>query len=209
MIGCSSCEKPKQIVSVAERRALWFALFANATMFVVEIIGSYAANSVSVKADAIDFFGDSANYAVTLFLISKAVQIRAKASMAKGFIMGSFGIWVLVSAFSQYREGTLPQADFMGFLGLAALVTNLGVAAVLFRFRDGDSNMRSVWLCSRNDAIGNLLVIVSAIFVHYYVTNIPDLIVACIMAFLGLQGAAQVIRVANKELKENQLKLVS
>jgi Co/Zn/Cd efflux system component len=201
MVGCSSCEKPKQIVSLAEKRALWFALFANATMFVVEIIGSYAAFSVSVKADAIDFFGDSANYAVTLFLLERTIRVRARASIAKGFIMGAFGIWVLISAYFQFRSGVVPHADFMGYLGLAALITNLGVAAILFRFREGDSNMRSVWLCSRNDAIGNLLVIISAVFVHFYVTNTPDLVVACIMAFLGIQGAYQVIQVARKELR--------
>lgn len=200
MVGCTSCESDKKPESPGARKVLWIALVANATMFFVEFIGSYSASSVSLKADALDFLGDSANYAVSLFVLGMSVSIRAKASLTKGLVMGGFGIWVLGSAIYGFYYGKVPQAETMGILSTLALLTNVGVALVLYKFRDGDSNMQSVWLCSRNDAIGNIAVMFAAVGVYYTSSNIPDLIVALLMVSLGLSAAVRVITLSRKEL---------
>lgn len=200
MSGCSSCAGDLKPVSPGARKALWVALVANGLMFVVEIVGSLRAGSVSLRADAIDFFGDAANYAVTLFVLSMAVTIKAKASMAKGIVMGAFGIWVLVTATYNFFYGVTPHAETMGVLGFLALLTNLGVSVVLFRYRDGDSNMQSAWLCSRNDAISNVAVMLAAVGVFLTHTRWPDLAIAILMASLGLSAAIRVIKLSKSEL---------
>lgn len=200
MVGCTSCESDKRPVTESARKALWVALVANFIMFWVEVIGSYSAESVSLKADALDFLGDAANYAVTLFVLGMAVSIRAKASMAKGIVMGAFGIWVLATAVHNFMNGLSPASEIMGVLGLLALATNIGVAAILYKYRDGDSNMQSVWLCTRNDAIGNVAVILAAVGVYLTGKNTPDLIVASLIAALGISAAIRVIRLSRMEL---------
>lgn len=203
MVGCTSCETDKRTTDPRARRALWVALVANAIMFVVEIIGSYSAGSVSLKADALDFLGDAANYAVSLFILGMSVTIRARASMAKGLVMGTFGLWVLGTAILKYFQGGTPEAELMGALGVLALLTNISVAIILYRFREGDSNMQSVWLCSRNDAIGNIAVLFAAAGVHFTGKNVPDLIVAVLIAALGVSAAIRVIAISRRELKES------
>ena len=202
MTGCTSCASDRKPVSAGARRALWVALIANAAMFVVELGGSFRAGSVAVRADALDFLGDAVNYALTLFVLGMALSVKAKASMAKGIVMGGFGVWVLATAVYNFHYGLTPHAELMGLLGFLALLTNLGVAVVLYRYRDGDSNMQSVWLCSRNDAIGNFAVLAAAAAVFYTGTRWPDLIVAALMALLGLSAAIRVIRLSNSELSE-------
>lgn len=200
MVGCTSCESDKKTTDPRARKALWAALIANAIMFIVEIVGSYSAGSVSLKADALDFLGDAANYAVTLFVLGMSIAIRARASMAKGLVMGSFGLWVLGTAIYKFYQGGAPEAELMGILGFLALLTNISVAVILYKFRDGDSNMQSVWLCSRNDAIGNVAVMLAAAGVHFTGTNYPDLIVAVLIAGLGVSAAARVIALSKREL---------
>lgn len=202
MVGCTSCESDKKPASADARKALWIALIANAVMFFVEFIGSYSAHSVSLKADALDFLGDAANYSVSLFVLGMSVSIRAKASLTKGLVMGSFGFWVLGSAILSFYYGKTPQAETMGILSILALLTNFGVALILYKFRDGDSNMQSVWLCSRNDAIGNIAVMLAAVGVYYMKSNIPDLIVALLMVSLGLSAAVRVITLSRRELAQ-------
>jgi Co/Zn/Cd efflux system component len=182
------------------RRALWIALAVNAAMFVVEIIGGFGAHSASLLADAVDFFGDAANYAVSLFVLGLAPVWRSRTALLKGFTMGGYGLFVLGRVIWQYQQGTLPAADVMGAIGIIALFANAGVAWLLYAFREGDANMRSVWLCSRNDAIGNAAVILAAMGVAAYSSNWPDLLVALVMAVLGLQAAVHVIRQARQEL---------
>lgn len=182
------------------RRALWIALVVNAAMFVVEIIGGFGAQSASLLADAVDFFGDAANYAVSLFVLGLAPVWRSRTALLKGITMGSYGLFVLGRVIWQYREGSLPEADVMGAIGIVALFANAGVAWLLYAFREGDANMRSVWLCSRNDAIGNAAVILAAMAVAVSGSNWPDLLVALVMAALGLQAAVHVIRQARQEL---------
>ncbi len=182
------------------RKVLWFALVVNAAMFVVEIFASELSNSVSLKADALDFFGDAANYAISLFVIASSVAVRAKASLFKAATMLLFGAFVVYSATERALYGSEPVAHTMGVVGFLALVANVVVALTLYRYRSGDSNMQSVWLCSRNDAIGNLAVIAAAGGVFVTASRWPDLVVAAIIATLAVSSAWQVIKVAKAEL---------
>lgn len=204
MPGCDHC--PSDTVLSSEqvepvfRRILWIALIVNGGMFVVEIIAGQLGNSVSLQADALDFFGDAANYAISLFVLGMALTARARASLIKGATMGLFGVFVIASATYRALNGSAPEASIMGGIALLALIANLSVALLLFKYRTGDSNMRSIWLCSRNDAIGNIAVLVAAAGVFASASRWPDLIVAAIIATLSLTAAYQIIRFARKEL---------
>ena len=183
------------------RRVLWAALGINGTMFVIEIVAGLMAGSVSLQADALDFLGDVANYGISLFVIGMALRYRARAALIKGATMGLFGVWVIGAVVWHAFYRTLPHAVTMGEVGFAALVANAAVFGLLWAYRKGDSNMRSVWLCSRYDVIGNLAVLLAAVGVFGTGTGWPDVIVAGLMAGLGVQGAAQVIRHALEELR--------
>ncbi|MBC7192554.1 cation transporter [Marinobacter sp.] len=197
---CSAPE-PKQ-PDPRFRVALWIALSVNLSMFVVEGIASMTSGSVSLLADAIDFFGDSANYLLSLTVLSMGMIWRGRAAMVKGLTMGAFGIFVLVRAGWVATQGTTPEPFTMGVIGLLALVANMGVAVMLFRFREGDSDMRSVWLCSRNDAIGNIAVMAAALGVFGTGSAWPDLIVAGIMGGLAITAGFSVVRHARSDIRE-------
>jgi Co/Zn/Cd efflux system component len=181
--------------------ALWIALVVNAGMFLAEIAAGVAAGSASLQADAIDFLGDAANYAISLGVAGMAITWRARAALLKGYSLAVLGTAVLVSAAWHAYAGTLPQAETMGIVGILALLANAAMALMLFRFRTGDANMRSVWICSRNDAIGNLAVLAAAAGVFGTGTGWPDLIVAAIMATLGISGGWQIVQQAAGELR--------
>lgn len=183
------------------RRVLWAALAINATMFLVEIVAGVAAGSVALQADALDFLADAGNYGISLFVVGMALQYRARAALVKGATMGLFGLWVAGATIWHAVTGTLPHAETMGIVGVAALLANVAVLAMLWAYREGDSNMRSVWLCSRNDVIGNCAVLLAALGVFGTGTGWPDVIVAAIMGLLALQGAWVVIRQARGELR--------
>jgi Co/Zn/Cd efflux system component len=183
------------------RRALWIALILNAGMFGLEIVAGLTADSRALMADAIDFLGDSGNYALSLAVASMALAWRARAAVVKAATMLVFGLSVVgVTAWSALF-GTYPQAETMGLVGLLALGVNVFVAAILYRFRAGDSNMRSVWICSRNDAIGNLAVMLAALGVFGTGQAWPDLLVASIMAVLAVWGSISIFRQARDELR--------
>ena len=183
------------------RRILWVALVVNLAMFVVEIGAGLAAQSASLLADSLDFLGDAGNYGISLFVLGMALHWRARASLLKAASMAAFGVWVAVTTISHAMAGTVPEAPVMGVVGALALAANFGVALLLYRWRDGDSNMRSVWICTRNDAIGNLAVLAAALGVFGSGTGWPDYLVAAIMSGLALVGAFQVTRAAVAELR--------
>ena len=184
------------------RRILWIALIVNFFMFAIEIIFSLQSKSVSLLADSIDFLGDAANYGISLWVLAQSVRTRAKASLFKAASMALFGVGVLVHAIWNAITGVLPDAQTMSLVGLLALAANLGVAWLLYAYRNGDSNMRSVWLCTRNDALGNIAVIIAAIGVFGTGTAWPDLFVAVVVATLALTAAVQVVKQARRELRE-------
>jgi Co/Zn/Cd efflux system component len=204
--GCSCCHdhgpSGPNPGNGAYRRVLWAVLVINATMFLVEIGAGVAAGSASLQADALDFFGDAANYAISLFVIGMALRVRAIAALGKGISMGVFGLWILGTVLWHLAQGTLPSAATMGAVGIAAFAANAGSFALLWAYRSGDANMRSAWICTRNDAIGNLAVLAAAAGVFGTGTGWPDLIVATIMAGLALQGAWTVIRQSLGEMRQ-------
>ena len=195
---CSAPAAPA--VDPRYRRALWVALVVNAGMFLVELAASWNSGSVSLLADSIDFFGDAANYALSLAVVGLALSIRSRAAIFKALCMGGFGVFVLGKAVWNLRAAIPPEAATMGAVGFVALVANAGVAWMLFRFRGGDANMRSVWLCSRNDAIGNVAVMLAALGVVGTGSAWPDLLVAAVMAVLALTGVASVLAQVRREL---------
>jgi len=186
----------------AYRRVLWAVLAINAGMFMVEIGAGLAAGSASLQADALDFLGDAGNYAISLFVVGMALRNRALAALAKGGTMGVFGLWVIGSVVWHAVHGTLPNAFTMGAVGLAALVANAASFGLLWAYRGGDANMRSAWICTRNDVLGDLAVLLAAAGVFGTGTGWPDIIVAAIMAGLALQGATLVIRQSLGELRQ-------
>ena len=188
------------------RKVLWVALAINIAMFFIEVLGGFSSGSVSLMADAIDFFGDAANYGVSLAVLSMSLLWRARAAVLKGLTMGAFGLLVLAKALWSFKTGTVPEPYTMGVIGAIALVANASVAFMLCAYREGDSNMRSVWLCSRNDAIGNIAVMFAAFGVFGSGSAWPDLLVAIIMASLGLSAAAHVLKRASIELASIQFK---
>ncbi|MBX7532938.1 cation transporter [Qipengyuania sp. 1XM1-15A] len=182
------------------RLILWIALIANGAMFLVEIFAGLAADSRALQADALDFFGDAANYAVSLGVAGLALAWRAKAAMLKAATMLVFGLWVIGYAVYAIAVGSNPEPTTMGVVGVAALLVNISVALMLFRYREGDANMRSVWICSRNDAIGNVAVLAAALGVLGTGQAWPDLVVAGIMAGLAIWGSLEVFKQARVEL---------
>src|SRR5437764_1787388 len=176
------------------RRVLFTVLAINAAMFGVEVIAGVAAGSASLQADALDFLGDAANYAISLLVVGMALRYRASAALAKGATMGLFGLWVIGTVFWHAVHGTLPSAFTMGTVGVAALLANAASFGLLWAYRQRDANMRSAWICTRNDVLGNLAVLMAALGVFGTGNGWPDVIVATIMAGLAIQGAILVIR---------------
>ena len=195
------CPAPEPAVDPRYRRVLWIALAINAAMFLVEIAAGLHAQSASLLADALDFFGDAANYAVSLAVLGMLPVWRSRAALLKGLSMGAFGVFVLAKAAGNATTGVMPEPAIMGMVGFVALLANVSVAVMLYRYRAGDADMRSVWLCSRNDAIGNIAVMLAALGVVGAGSGRPDVLVAAIMGTLALVAATSVVRQAVGELK--------
>jgi Co/Zn/Cd efflux system component len=177
------------------------ALAINAAMFVVEIGLGVAAGSSALQADALDFLGDAANYATSLAVVGLAISWRARAAILKGSTMAAFGLWVIANAIWHSVTGTVPSPATMSVVSVVAMIANGVVALMLFRFRSGEANMRSVWLCARNDVVGNAAVLLAALGVFGTGERWPDTVVALIMAGLALTGAWNVNRQAFGELR--------
>ncbi len=198
--SCSS--HPRSADEPQYRRILWIALVLNALMFGMEGAAGLASGSVSLLADAIDFFGDAANYGLSLAVLSLSLHSRARAALVKAACMLAFGVFVLARAAWVARSGIAPEPLTMGVVGFLALCVNVGVAAMLYAYRNGDANMQSVWLCSRNDALSNLAVILAALGVFGMSSAWPDLVVACIMGLLALSSSFTVFQSARSELAQ-------
>lgn len=183
------------------RRALWIALALNASMFVVELATAQTASSSALLADSVDFLSDAVNYGLSLFVLAMALAVRSKVALFKGLTMLVFGVWVIGQTAWHAWAGIVPEPVTMGVVGFLALAANLATALILYVHRDGDSNRRSVWLCSRNDAIGNVAVMAAAVGVFGTGTGWPDVLVAGIMAVLALHSGWQVVRLARAELR--------
>ena len=196
---CDHHHDDAEINSPRWRRALWIALVLNAGMFLIEIIAGIAAGSSALEADALDFFADTATYAVSLFVAGMSLSWRNRVALYKGISMTLLGMWILSGAIWHLLLGIVPQSHVMGVVGALAMMTNVGVAVILYKFREGDANMHSVWICTRNDAIGNVAVLLAALGVFGTGTGYPDYIVAMIMATLSIIAGLQVMHRVHKE----------
>jgi len=185
----------------AFKGVLWIVLAINAVMFLVEIGAGVAAGSASLQADALDFLGDAGSYIISLAVVGMALRYRAIAALAKGVTMGAFGLWVMGTVVWHALMGTVPEPITMGVIGAVALIANAACAALLYAYREGDANMQSVWICSRNDVLGNLAVLLAAVGVFGTGTGWPDLMVASIMATLAVQGAWIVMQRVRNDLR--------
>lgn len=181
-------------------RVLKIALVLNLVMFVVEVIASWKSGSMSLQADALDFLGDGFNYGISLIVAGSVVAARARVSLLKGATMTVFGLFILVQTALKISAGVLPEPPLMGMIGTLAFLTNLTCALLLYRYRTGDSNMQSVWLCTRNDMIGNIMVVIAAGLVAWLSSGWPDWIASMILAGLGIQSGLKIIRLARAEL---------
>lgn len=203
MTGCCGHEAKFEGLSADYKRRLWLVIALNATMFVVEMTAGHLAKSQALQADALDFLGDSLTYGMSLAVIGASIQVRTNAALAKGISLLLMGLWVFGSTVYRVFYVGVPEAQIMGVIGFLALLTNLASVLLLVRYKDGDANVRSVWLCSRNDAIGNVAVMFAALAVWGTSSGWPDLVVAMIMAGLFLSSAFQIMRQALAERREH------
>lgn len=204
MAGCCNHEAQFDGVSQTYKRRLWAVIAINAVMFVVEMSAGEAAGSQALKADALDFLGDALTYGISLAVIGASLRTRSMAALGKGVSLLLMGLWVFGSTLWQVFVAGVPEAQVMGVIGVMALTANLLSVALLAAYKDGDANVRSVWLCSRNDAIGNVAVMIAALGVWGTATGWPDLIVAGIMAGLFLSSAFQILRQALSEWRQGK-----
>lgn len=203
MAGCCGHEARFDGVSAAYKRRLWIVIAINAGMFAVEMGAGQMAGSQALKADALDFLGDALTYGISLAVIGASLRTRALAALAKGISLLMMGMWVFGSTLYHVFVLGVPQAEVMGVIGFMALAANVTSVLLLAAYKDGDANVRSVWLCSRNDAIGNVAVMIAALGVWGTATGWPDLIVAGIMAGLFLNSAWQILVQAIQERRED------
>ncbi|MEL6511195.1 MAG: cation transporter [Pseudomonadota bacterium] len=204
MAGCCNSNAKFDGVSADYKRRLWLVIAINAVMFVVEMTAGHIAKSQALQADALDFLGDALTYGISLAVIGASLKLRATAALFKGASLLLMGLWVMGSTVYRVFFVGVPEAEIMGVIGFLALLANLASVALLVRYKDGDANVRSVWLCSRNDAIGNVAVMFAALGVWGTATGWPDLIVAAIMATLFLSSAYQIVKQALAEYREGE-----
>lgn len=199
--GCNDrCAVPNAGLD-SQRRTLRIVLALNLAMFVIEVAAGWHAGSIALQADALDFLGDSANYAIALYVLTRSVAWRAGTALLKGVTMFGFGLFLFGLGIQNALSGTVPGAPVMGVVGTLALLVNVVAAVLLFRFRGGDANLRAVWLCSRNDALGNLAVLAAAAGVALLASPWPDLLVGFGIAGLAIWSGLSVVRQARAELR--------
>ena len=199
--SCCSDDVKFEGLSADYKRRLWAVIVINAVMFLVEMGAGAVAGSRALQADALDFLGDAVTYGITLAVIGASLPTRAWAAIFKGISLTAMGLWVFGSTAYHVLILGVPSAEIMGVIGFLALAANLTSVLLLVRYKEGDANVRSVWVCSRNDAIGNVAVMIAALGVWGTATKWPDLMVAAIMAGLFLASSAQILRRAIGELR--------
>jgi Co/Zn/Cd efflux system component len=203
--GCCGHNATFEGLSADYKRRLWAVIAINAAMFFVEMFGGALAGSRALQADALDFLGDTLTYGVSLLVIGAAIQVRAWAALAKGISLTLMGLGVFAWTAWHVLVLGVPRAELMGGIGFLALAANLASVLLLMKYKDGDANVRSVWLCSRNDAIGNVAVMVAALGVWGLDNKWPDLFVAAIMAALFLYSSVRILQQATRELRTRQV----
>lgn len=191
-------------ISATYKRVLWIVIGINFSLFLVELSAGIFAQSQALQADALDFLGDSITYAISLWAIGRSIQTRSRAALLKGVSLSLMAIWVLGSTAYRFFTDYTPEPLVMSTVGFLALAANVASVLLLMAYRDGDANVRSVWLCSRNDAIGNIAVMLAALAVWQLNQAWPDLLVAGLMAALFFNSSLQIIRQAREEGKNGE-----
>ncbi|TCT37836.1 cation transporter [Martelella mediterranea] len=199
--GCGHSHGPFDGMSESYKKRLWVVIFLNAAMFIVEMTAGQMARSQALQADALDFFGDALTYGISMAVIGSSLKTRSIAAAFKGTSLFLMGLWVFGSTIWRVFVAGVPEAPVMGIIGALALAANLLTVLLLLSYKDGDANVRSVWLCSRNDAIGNVIVMIAAIGVWGSNTAWPDLAVAFIMAGLFLTSSYQILTQSWREYR--------
>lgn len=202
--ACGHDHAPFDGMSETYKRRLWLVIAINAAMFAVEMTAGQLARSQALQADALDFFADAVTYGISLAVIGASLKTRSMAAAAKGVSLFLMGLWVFGSTIWRVFQGGVPEAPVMGVIGFLALAANVASVLLLMSYKDGDANVRSVWLCSRNDAIGNVIVMIAAVGVWGTATAWPDLIVAGIMAGLFLSSSVQILSQSLAEWRAGQ-----
>ncbi len=205
-MGASCCGNEMRFEGLSPdyKRRLWLVIAINAAMFLIEMGAGALAASRALQADALDFLGDTFTYGMSLAVLGSALRVRAWAAFIKGLSLTLMGLWVLgVTAYYVLIVGT-PRAEVMGVVGFLALAANVGSVLILMRYKEGDANVRSVWLCSRNDAIGNVAVMVAAVGVWLTASKWPDLIVAALMAGVFVTSSVQILKQSLGELMSSE-----
>lgn len=202
--GCCGANVRFDGMDARYKTILWIVIAINGAMFLTEMIAGRIAGSQALQADALDFLGDTLTYGISLAVIGMSIRVRSMAALAKGFSLSVMGLWVLGSTAWQVLVLGVPRAEIMGVIGVMALAANLASVALLAPYKDGDANVRSVWLCSRNDAIGNVVVMFAALGVWGTASAWPDLAVAALMAALFLNSSFLILRQALAEYREPQ-----
>ncbi len=200
--GCSGGVPVFDGVDPRYKRVLWTVIAINGAMFLTEMAAGHLAGSQALQADALDFLGDTVTYGLSLAVIGASLRARATAALAKGLSLSLMAVWVVGSTAYHVLVLGVPKAEVMGVIGLMVLAANLGSVMLLRPYKDGDANVRSVWLCSRNDAIGNVVVMVAALGVWGSASAWPDLAVAAVMAGIFLTSSVQIPRQAWAEYRE-------
>jgi len=189
------------------KRVLWTVIGINGAMFLAEMVAGQLAGSQALKADALDFLADTITYGLSLAVIGASLRTRASAALLKGVSLSLMAAWVFGSTIYQTLVLGLPKAEVMGAVGMLALAANLASVLLLLPYKDGDANVRSVWLCSRNDAIGNVIVMVAALGVWGTASAWPDLAVAAVMAGIFLTSSVQILRQAWAEYRDGTARM--
>lgn len=202
MAGCCGGNSNFDGMNDSYKRILWWIIAINGVMFLVEMSAGIGAQSQALQADALDFLGDTLTYGISLWVIGKSISLRSNVALFKGYSLLVMALWVFSSTLYRFFVLSSPDATTMGAIALLAFTANVVSVLLLMRYKDGDANVRSVWLCSRNDAIGNLVVLVAASGVWFSGSAIPDLVVAFILASLFLSSAWQIIQQAKQEKRQ-------
>jgi cation diffusion facilitator family transporter len=202
---CNAKALELEKLKTSQKHVLQIVLGINAVFFLVEFIAGLLAHSTALLADSLDMFGDALVYAFSLYVLTKSLKWRAGAGLLKGIIMASFGLAVLLEAFFKLRVPVLPEPQTMGTIGTAVLIANGICFLLLYRHRSDDINMRSTWLCSRNDIIANLSVLIAAAAVAVWQSSWPDIIIGAAIAALFLKSAFTVLYESFAELRQSQL----
>lgn len=184
----------------AYRRALWLVILLNLGFGLIEVVAGFFANSQALKADALDFIGDGTISLFGLVALRWTARGRSRIALAQGLFLGALGFGVIGFAIWRLVNAVPPDADLMGGIGVVALLVNVTAALILAKFREGDANVRAIWLFSRNDAVANIAVIVAAGLVGWTGRVWPDIAVASVIALLFLHSAWKITRDAMAEM---------